>query len=647
MAPISTEGQLIGYLFHGIENGIINQASHQKICKSLMRYYERNNCLSQKQLGWLVNVLSKYDIPSDIPPKSFRSSKRVFKNQTAKTIISRVVPYSEDFWKLIFQDNEAFRIKVRFLPGIKYNENAEWIVPKSMNVIKMLVDWGFKIHPVIKRWRIRNEEESAGGDIPGLKLPLMPFQRKGVEFIDSRGGRAIIADEMGLGKTPQALAWLQAHLEARPALIVSPASLKWNWYYEAHKFMENPSVQVLSGKVSKTNLFADIIIVNYDILPDTTEKYKTGRQVYNKSKDTYIDEVKRRAIPGTGWWSLLKNYSPEVLIVDECHMIKDKKSLRTKAVHGLAKSIPFAILLSGTLMVNRPSELFSPLSLIDPRLFPNFFDFGKRYCGGKKGRFGWDFSRSTNQAELHDILTSTVLIRRLKKDVLPELPSKVRSVIPLDITNRSTYDKAQEDFLSYLETVDIEKLDSAKGAPHLVKIAYLKKLAATGKINACVKWISEFLESGQKLVVFIHHKEIMDILEEKFSKICAKVDGGVSSKKRQSAVRNFQENDKIKLFLGNLKAASEGLTLTAASHTCFIEFPWSPGTLIQAEDRVHRIGQKADSVNAWYLVGKDTIDEQIMQLIESKAIILEAVLDGVVEDDGDSIFHELLTELKS
>lgn len=643
-------GLIVANLFYAIENDRIEHGPHLKIAKSMRDNYNKTGFLTGNQINYLNSILNNCDIPKGLSKMPFRNIGKSTSEISKKRTSDRVVPHkNEDLWKVIFSYSSVMVEKVKSIPGRKYvKQDRLWVVPKSLQNLQMLEEWGFKIHPNIKKWKKSITESSIVkfNDIPGLKLPLLPFQKEGVGFIESRKGRVLIGDEMGLGKTPQALAWLQLNLEARPAVIVCPASLKWNWYGEAFKFMKDPKPQVIEGRPGKdpVKLTGEIIIINYDIIADSTEKYWTGKRVLDKKTGLYKKEIKRRDIPYTGWGSYLKEHGINTLILDECHMIKEEKSLRTIAIQKIGTKLPHVICLSGTPFLNRPVEIFSIINLVNPYIFPSFFNFAKRYCGAKKGRFGWDFKGATNKKELHDLLTSTLMMRRLKKDVLKELPEKVRSVIPLEITNRKIYERAEQDFISYLSSFDNDKALRAKQAEHLVKIGHLKKIAVEGKIKACIDWIDRFLETGEKLVVFTHHNDVIQKLEKTYGKVCGKIDGSIPTKKRQEVVDNFQKPRGIQLFLGNLEAASVGLTLTAASHTCFIEFPWSPGTLVQAEDRVHRIGQKSDSVNAWYLVARGTVEEDIVNMLERKSRVLQETLDGL-DGEENGIFGELLEKL--
>lgn len=300
--------------------------------------------------------------------------------------------------------------------------------------------------------------------------------------------------------------------------------------------------------------------------------------------------------------------------------------------------------LSGTPIVNRPVEFYNPINLVSPGLFPSFFHYARRYCGAIHNGFGWDFNGASNTQELHHKLTSSIMMRRLKKDVLKELPTKRRLTVPIEIETGCEYWRAERGFNEWLRGISPEKAEKAAAAEAMVKINYLKQLAVAAKMNSCIEWIRDFLDSGEKLVVFAHHKQTVDELMKEFGAAAVKIDGSVSASGRQAAVDAFQTDDRIRLFVGT-KAAAEGITLTAASSTCTIELQWQPGIHSQMEDRVHRIGQTADSVTAWYLLAGGTIEEDIAELIDSKQQVLSQVLDGE-EAAEESLFTELLRRFR-
>ena len=521
--------------------------------------------------------------------------------------------------KITFPLNSEFKsnlTNVKTLPGRIYHgdENPKyWTCPLSVDAIEALQFWEFKIDPALKEFlqksKVSVDDVQADIEIPGLGMELFPFQKKGVAFIEAKNGRCLIADSMGLGKTAQALAWLQLHPENRPAIVVVPASLKLNWEREAKMWMEDPKVQILSGRKPNTPIIGEIVIINYDIL--------------------------------ASWIGKLQEIKPMVLVVDEIHFVKSNSAKRTKAIKVLGKNIPHIIGLSGTPIVNRPVEAFNALKLIDPTITPDFWHFVHRYCGAKHNRYGWDFSGASNTQELHDKLTSTIMLRRKKEDVLTDLPDKLYSVINLEITNRREYTKAETNFIAWVkETRGKDAAKKASNAEAFAQIEALKQLTIAGKMKQAVEWVKDFLDIDGKLVVFATHKATIDTLMQEFKGIAVKIDGSVSGQARQDAVDRFQNDDTIKLFVGNIKAAGVGITLTAASNVAFLELPWGSAELDQASDRCHRIGQK-DTVNVYYLLGANTIEETISALIDSKRKVLDAVLDGK-ETDESSLLSELL-----
>ncbi len=411
--------------------------------------------------------------------------------------------------------------------------------------------------------------------------------------------------------TAQSLAYLQLHPELRPAIVVCPASLKLNWAKEANMWMTKPKIQILSGENPSVPLVGEIIIINYDVLPF--------------------------------WANALSKIKAKVLITDECHYYKNNAANRTKAVKKLGKSIPHVIALSGTPIINRPVEMFNALKFIDNMLFTNFWEYAQTYCNARHNGFGWDFSGSSNTEELHQKLTSSIMIRRKKADVLKDLPDKMYSFVPMELDNERDYRRAENDFIGYIkDTKGAAAASKASNAEILAQIETLKQLAVKGSLKQAIEWIENFIETDGKLVVFAVHKFVIDALMEAFPGIAVKIDGSISNENRQKSVEEFQNNDKIRLFFGNIQAAGVGITLTAASKVAILEFPWSPGALDQAIDRVHRIGQK-DSVTAYYLVAPGTIVEKIAYMLDSKRKVLDAVLDGKVTEE-DSLLSEIMNE---
>lgn len=445
---------------------------------------------------------------------------------------------------------------------------------------------------------------------------LYDYQREGVQKIEFFKGRVLLADEMGLGKTLEALSWIRHHPKKKPIIVVCPASLKWMWLHQIHQHTSIRG-EVLNGtKLSKNRLSKEysILIINYEIL-----QY---------------------------WLDYLLELQPQILIIDECHYIKSRSAKRTKAVRILSKKIPHIIAISGTPLTNRPSELWTTLNIIQPKQFPSFFSYAFRYCKPSRRPWGWDFSRASNLDELHSILTETMMIRRLKKDVLKELPDKSRYVVPFEIDRRKEYDEAVSDFITWLTKKSAIRAKRARKAEQLVKLGYLKRLSAELKMKFVTEWIGNYLEENEgKLVLYGIHKSIIQFLYNRYKKISVVIDGSVKNKKRMQAVNSFQKDKRIRLFIGNIQAAGVGITLTAADTLAFVELDWVPSNHIQAEDRIHRIGQK-NAASIYYLVAKDTIEESLCLLIQKKQKILDSVLDGDIISRDFNIYDKLEQILK-
>ena len=543
-------------------------------------------------------------IPTDHPMiNNNNENKMIHKKRAVKNgdNIDIFFPFS---WEDIEQ--------VKTLSGRKFNSSGKfWSCPITIGAIEKLMSWHFHIDPflidLIEKTKL-NVKDVTEIDVLGLKGTLYPFQKKGVAFIEAKQGRALIADEMGLGKTIQALAWLQLHPEIRPALIVVPASLKLNWKKEAEQWMGNPQVQILSGK-TPYSLTGKIIIINYDILAE--------------------------------WVNALLEVDFKSVIFDEIHYIKNNQAKRTKAAKRIGRKISSVIGLTGTPIVNRPIEGFNAIKMINPNIVSNQMDYGFKFCGAHHNGFGWDFNGATNTEELHELLVNTIMLRRLKKDVLHDLPDKVYSYVPMELDNEDEYFRAEANFISFVkESKGAAAAYRASNAEALAEIEGLKQLAVKGKIKAALTWIEDALDSNGKLVVFCTHKFVVDELMAKFESIAVKIDGSVSGEQRQLAVDRFQNDPTVRLFVGNIKAAGVGITLTASSNVVFLELPWTPGDLSQAEDRCHRIGQE-DSVNVYYLLAFNTIEEKIAKMIDRKRKVLDAVLDGKVTEEK-SLLSELI-----
>ena len=426
-----------------------------------------------------------------------------------------------------------------------------------------------------------------------------PFQKKTVYRIEEFGGRALLGHEMGLGKTLCSLWFMKRQrLDTLPALVVCPASVKWNWVHEAETHVGLRTLVLEGQKPSKRLKLGNVkvVIINYDILKH--------------------------------WLPVLEKLKFKTIVFDECHYLQNRRTQRTKAATRIATGIPHCLALSGTPLTNRPSELFTSLHILVPEEFPAYWTFAQNYCAPKMTRWGWDYSGASNLEDLHQRLKKTCLIRYLKQDVLHELPDKVRNVVPLELSNPKEYVKARDNFIVWLRENAPDKVTSASRAIQLARIGYLLRLAAKLKLRGVVEWANRFLEeTDEKLILFAVHKKCIAALSRRVNAKHVIIDGSVKSKDRQASVQQFQQDDKTRLFIGNIRAAGVGINLNAASTLGFAELWWKPGDHLQAEDRPHRIGQK-NTVFINYFVGHETIEEVLCEILQRKQQIIREALDG-------------------
>jgi SNF2 family DNA or RNA helicase len=374
---------------------------------------------------------------------------------------------------------------------------------------------------------------------------------------------------------------------------------------------------------------------------------KTLTEVKEIAKSVAWASARGEAHTIKGWLDPIRQLHPKLLICDEVQQIRNQKAMMTKMVLMLTKSNTRNFLaLTGTPIVNRPIEFWTTLHILDPENFPKYHTFGTRYCGAYHGAFGWNYNGVSRAAELHDLVFGRLAIRRRKADVLKELPPKRRVMVPMKIDNQGEYNKAKADIVNWITaTKGLEAGAKASRIEALARLNTLKQLTAKGKLASVKEWIETFLESGEKLVAFTTHHAIIDELFEQFKKVAVKIDGRTSQEERDKAVQAFQNDDKVRVLFGNIKAAGVGLTLTAASNTAFVELGWSPGEHSQAEDRTVRIGQTATSITMWYLIANGTIEEWMAKLIDSKQKVLDEVVEGR-ESDGEDMLTSLLEQLK-
>ncbi|KAF0311821.1 SWI/SNF-related matrix-associated actin-dependent regulator of chromatin subfamily A-like protein 1 [Amphibalanus amphitrite] len=425
---------------------------------------------------------------------------------------------------------------------------------------------------------------------------LMPFQREGIKMGVARDGRVLLADDMGLGKTIQAIG-IASHFHDWPLLVVCPSSMRYQWRNEFLRFLpsQHPSTIMVMDSSKDFTTEARVLIVSYDLLSRCSKQ--------------------------------LRDVGFRSVIMDESHNLKNPKAARTRAALPLLRAARRALLLSGTPALSRPVELYTQISAIDRKFMPVFNDFGLRYCDGKRNAWGWDFSGSSRMTELQILLERRIMIRRLKRDVITQLPSKQRHLVLLDPGQVHCRTKKMNAMETRMAKASL-KAAERRGA----LLEYFRE-TATAKLPAVCSYLEDLLDSGAKFICFAHHRVVMDAvceLLERRKDQHIRIDGSTQAAQRKRECDRFQSGSAVRVAVLSITAANTGLTLTAASLVVFAELFWNPGVLTQAEDRAHRIGQQ-DSVQIRYLVARGTADDHIWPLVQRKLDVLNRA--GLSKDD--------------
>ena len=439
-------------------------------------------------------------------------------------------------------------------------------------------------------------------------------QEDGIKFL-LKNKKCILADDMGLGKTYQSIvAALECNAER--VLIICPSSLKINWMREVQNFCDD--VSIISGNHWSPSRFT---IVNYDIL-------KNFHTVAERNK-VYED------------WELMRDiveFNPDLLILDEAHYVKNHKSKRGAILKDLSKNFGCerVWLLTGTPIANRPMDYYNLLAIIDSPITNNWVHYAKTYCDGmrfkKGGRYIWVTKGASNLDEL-SAKTKRTILRRKKENVL-DLPEKLITPVYLELENVDGYKNVWDEYLEQ------RKLDGKKGNPakDLVEMTLLRTFIAMETVPYTIEKTEEALELNKKTIIFCNFNDEMDSFINHFGDKCVCVRGGMSDKQKQHAVDRFQEDDSCMVFVGQIKAAGVGLTLTKAEIVIMNSLDWVPGNHEQAEDRAYRIGQ-SETVNIYYMLMDDTIDTLVWNILNEKKKVIGTIMG---EDD---IINEFLNKI--
>jgi len=448
---------------------------------------------------------------------------------------------------------------------------------------------------------------------PYDKRPPLEHQKEAIEKLLANE-RFILADDMGLGKTTAAvIASLES--KAKKILIVCPASLKINWEREIKNYTDR-KILVIEGR--KWGSTFDYYIINYDILKNfhTTDKSEDSEAYQLIAKEKF-----------------------DLAIVDEAHYISNTTSQRTRLLNDILDNIPRVWLLTGTPMTSRPINFFNLLSIVNSPLALNWQVYVRRYCAGYQFRVGqrkvWNTSGASNLDELRE-RTKNIVLRRLKSDIL-DLPEKIIAPIYLELKN-TYYDDELEEFMR----ISKENQKKESISVTLNRLMRIRQLIAVEKVNYTCELIDKFIEQDKKVIVFTNFTMSLDLIHEKYKKNSVTLDGRMSKEKRQESVDKFQTNDKIKVFISNIKAGGVGITLTAAEAVIMNDLSFVQADHSQAEDRAYRYGQK-NSVLVYYPVFENTVEMQIFNILQKKKDIIDQVMgDG---EYSNTFASELLTKL--
>lgn len=512
-----------------------------------------------------------------------------------------------DIKRWIFSDSLFIPVLVERFPEIQVDPQVEVVVRVEQS---WLNDQKIK-NDTIDDIRTKKDTEF---NVKGLKKELYPYQKVGVEFLIASGGRAIVADAPGLGKTAQALAYIK-HMGYKRSLVVSPASVKFAWQNEVAKWT-NLSCVVIDSKtdISKIDSSIAVWIINYDIL---------------KKHHAQLTKIRFDCIVG-----------------DECQLIKSTQAIRTKSFRQISREIESIVLLSGTPLLSRPSELFSLLNIIDMKTWNNWYEFARRYCNMHQTRWGMDTSGSSNPEELHARIMR-YFIRRDKSEVLKELPPKTFIDVPLELSTEYSrkYKTAAGDLATYLRQYQGKQnaqIAKAMAAEKLTQLNILRHLNSMGKIDTAIELAESIVDAGEKVLIFCSFVEPLEILKKHFGDKAVIITGKTPVDERGAIVSAFQSDKKVQIFLGGYKSAGTGITLTAAQNFIGIDFPWNPADLSQSIDRLHRPGQVANSVNIYQLVTLNTIDEDMKDILDHKQGIFDQVIDGKIAEKGKDVMQAVI-----
>ena len=521
----------------------------------------------------------------------------------AVNMVSKLIPrgwYGDKPDEVIVSDNDENIKKLKMI-----NDRYPFdILSKSV--------WKRKIIPLTIKKQRTPKIEKLSQAVPSKQFrgELLDFQREGLDFLMKSSGNALLADEMGLGKTVQTLAYLSKEKNAFPALVIAPLVTLTNWQREIEKFLKKKS---RNGKVLDHDHPSSVMIRN-------------GKQNDIGEYDFYIInyELLHKRLP-----DLLK-LNIRAVICDEVQHLRSKTTQKYAAVKKLAAKdgVKFRVGLSGTPIYNRGSEIWPIVDILKPGLLGSFKEFCEYFCYvNEKGKA---IVLENKRESLRDQLTKHVMLRRKKSDVLKELKDKVRYPEIIAADEKFYKDELDKIWRKLEEEQKYAQTAFDKSASYHRAIESERQAAGLAKLKHVTNFVNDIMEIEESVVVFCHHRAIHDLLHQHLAKYNpASIIGGQTDKHRDSEITRFQSGD-TKLMIAGLRAGNVGINLTTASYVIFAELDWSPAIHRQAEDRLHRIGQK-NTVFAYYLVGNGTLDEHVVDILTDKTFEIDSILDAKTE----------------
>lgn len=496
-------------------------------------------------------------------------------------------------------------------------------------------------------------------DYTFMKLQPYDYQKQAVKFMEINEGNVMLGDEMGVGKTLSALAY--AAKNKLKTLVICPASLKFNWKSEIEKFTHEYSFVYKykptkrSGKINHPKEYSMFHIINFESIQTFIKlEYShrcTGTLFVDgghKNCDCKITSLKKKIkdecpqcanvnsfksrVKGLKYIidkdeTILDPSDYDLIIIDEFHRIKERTTDWTKIINlAFRESVGKKVLLSGTAIKSRPVELFMPLNLLDKDMWNSFHDFGVRYGAGFEDNFGWKYDGASNLEELYQRI-SPFYLRRLKKDVLAQLPPKTYSevVMEMDIKTKREYNKAEKEVVKFINE---EGKEDEKEMSFLAKVHLLKKCTETFKLDKAKEFVDDIISSGDKVVIFFDYIDTGDAIKELWGDKCVLHTGKMNATQKHESVTNFQNKKNVNVFAGTFGSAGVGITLTSANKLIFIGQAWTPADMAQSEDRIHRATTTHDNVQIITYLCEDSIDIDIYELLKEKSQVVSKVLDN-------------------